>query len=518
MASPSGKKPVTITPPAEMIPGPDNSVFLVMSGLGAEPSAGRLLRGLTPYLDANGATNVVLMTERKRREPWSAAEGSVPYQELVHWHRDEAGGVYHGTTCKGHELTQAEIVKAFQKEPAGMIEWAARRKESAVVCSGEPLLLEPCIIPKPWGREVWYTGIEKRGVSRVRSATGSTELPYALGMFPVPLVGEGTPSPILLKTLEPWPDAVLGDLYLEMHREKWEVYVVLEVDPQAWPEGVGCLRAGLHPDRLAAYSEEHGAMGVAALVNDLREAIRAYEQVRERIDALLDEEVQRRGDDPAAPREPALQRELLAGLPAGLHDEEARLREGVEGFLGLIPLRAGDVVCLPPGVLHSLQHGIRVVEFQTPTYERLIAMFAQKVLTQSHWDTDAALDAMHREAYQPPALVSLPTPAGMTAERVVDFPQFQVDRYGVSAGTVYAGRTEGEGAYQLLFVVAGSGELRLPGGGAWPLTAETAMLLPAQMGPYAIQAGEPPGLTFLLSYPRPGEPAAGGAAVRNVPR
>jgi hypothetical protein len=37
-------------------------------------------------------------------------------------------------------------------------------------------------------------------------------------------------SLILLKTLNPVADDVIGDLYYEMHEEKWEVYVVTEID------------------------------------------------------------------------------------------------------------------------------------------------------------------------------------------------------------------------------------------------------------------------------------------------
>ena len=103
MAAPTLKSGLTATPPTFALKGAHNSLFMVMNRLGANPASGRLLRGLTPYLDEQGASHVFLFTERRRREPWGAdPEQRVTYQELVHWARAPDGGVYHGvaTTTK----------------------------------------------------------------------------------------------------------------------------------------------------------------------------------------------------------------------------------------------------------------------------------------------------------------------------------------------------------------------------------------------------------------------------------
>jgi hypothetical protein len=230
-----GKQIPHATAPVEAIKGDSGILLLLMSGLTDKPASGRLLRGLTPYLDEEGARDVLLFAERQHKEPWSGSDAPVRYGELIHWARDSRDGVFRGTTWTTTSITRDEIVAAFQTEGIDLVDWAARRAGAAVVCNREPLSLEPCTVDKPWGREVWYTGIEKRGRSWVRSGTGRTELPYALGMFPVPLVGEEERPPLLLKALEPLPQEVLGDLYLEVHQEKWEVYVVLDVNREAWP-------------------------------------------------------------------------------------------------------------------------------------------------------------------------------------------------------------------------------------------------------------------------------------------
>ncbi|MBI4083695.1 MAG: hypothetical protein HY423_13905 [Candidatus Lambdaproteobacteria bacterium] len=516
MATSTGRRTTMVSPPVEATRGPDGSLLLVTRGLGAEPAAGRLLRGLTPFLDEQDALNVFLFAERKRREPWRGGETVVAYQELVHWRRDGAIGVYRGVSLPGHAIQPGEVQQAFQYEPAGIIEWAARRGEAAIISSAAPLELTACTIAKPWGREIWFTGIEQRGVCGVRGAAGDTELPYALGLFPMPLVGEGVQAPILLKILDPWPDPVLGDLYLEVHREKWETYIVSRVARGAWPDGVGLLRAGLNRDVLAAHRSADPEGWERKLVAEMREAIGAYEQVRRRIDALLDGLRAQRGLPRDEPEPPEPLRALLAEVPAGLREEEASLRAAVEAFLGKVSLREGDVVALPPGVLHSLQHGIEVVEFQTPTYERLIAMFAQKVVTQPHWDTEQALDWMHKAPFEPVPPRRLLEEGGVASERVVDFPQFQVDRYRMVPGSTFSGKTEGQGAYQLVFGTQGRGQVVLPGGGVTAVVPKQALLLPAELGAYQIQTGAE-GCGFLLAFPRRSLPVGPAKAPKPAP-
>jgi len=90
---------------------------------------------------------------------------------------------------------------------------------------GQPLRLRPLFIPKPWGREIWYTGIEQRGVAAVSDGERETLLPWLLAIAPARFCHSLQRQLILLKILDPLPDAVFGDLYFELHREKREVYV-----------------------------------------------------------------------------------------------------------------------------------------------------------------------------------------------------------------------------------------------------------------------------------------------------
>ncbi len=201
---------------------------------------------------------------------------------------------------------------------------------------------------------------------------------------------------LLLKVLDPKPQPVLGDLYFEVHAEKQEVYVVTHVDPQVWPTGRGGIRFGMDQDKRKQYPDAH-AFRAAYL-----EHVRAYEKIRRQIDE--------QGLDIAP-------------------EAEAQAREAMDSFAALRPLAVGDVVSVPTWTPHSLLHGVRVVEFQTPTYERYIISFAQEVVTQKHWDSEHAVTHMHIDA-PGPELFEAVSPG---IERIAKFDNFNVWRVTLSA-------------------------------------------------------------------------------------
>lgn len=258
----------------------------------------------------------------------------------------------------------------------------------------EPVLLEPVHIAKPWGREIWHTGIEARGECGVRTPAGVLPLSQYQALAPRRLSG-GLPL-VLLKILDPEPKPVLGDLYFETHEQKQEVYVVTHVDPDAWPDGTGGIRFGMNQDLRRRYGDDD------AFRRDYLAAVKAYEAVRRDIDAG-------------------------AAVAAG---REAELRAAMNAFTNMRELRLGDVVVVPTWLPHSLQHGVRVVEFQTPTYERYIISFAQQVLTQDHWDTETAVARMHLDVPAPPRFEELAD----GVENIVTFDDFRVWRARVPAG------------------------------------------------------------------------------------
>ena len=346
------------------------------------------------------------------------------------------------------------------------------------------LLLSLVHIPKPWGQEIWYTGIEQRGVSRIRSEEGESPLDFVFAAAPGFILGQHT-TPILLKILDPLPDEVYGDLYFEMHEEKQEVYVVTHIDVRAWADGKGGIRFGFNQQLRKQFSSD------AEFKRAYLDAVLRYRAVRVQIDALLDAYRQQEKiglNDSVAPG--VIQRWLLRIDPS-LQAQEKQLRAEMENFIAVKPLQVGDVIKVPCFTPHSLQHGVRTVEFQTPVYERRILSFAQKVLTQSHWDTEAVLDSLRVDAPVDAPLRILADDGKARREEVVQFSDFRVERISLCAGARY--NTTGN-SYALLLVL--NGEVQVA---SRQLNAGAALLLPhADM--FRLEAGRD-GAVVLLAEP-----------------
>ena len=288
-----------------------------------------------------------------------------------------------------------------------------------------PLNLEPVYIPKPWGQEIWYSGIEARGVS----TCNQVPIAWLLDIFGNHLGCTGTP--LLLKVLDPLPEANLGDLYFELHEEKTEVYIVTSVDKSAWPDGIGKIRYGFNQQKMDGFTSRE------AFLSAYRDAVKAYERVRRSIDS---------GD-------------------TGKVADENLLRSKMYDFTAMRDIREGDVITVEPLVPHSLQHGVRVIEFQTAHYERYILSFGQKVLTQDHWDTDAAITMVKTD----PSDFS-PVP---DQELITDFDEFQVRRFTVKPGEELTVQAQG---YAMMIGVTGelsAGEVTVAPESAWLLPASS---------------------------------------------
>ena len=122
--------------------------------------------------------------------------------------------------------------------------------------------------------------------------------------------------------------------------------------------------------------------------------------------------------------ESKLYQTLIAALDRNVVNEEKMLREEMYKFTKLHEIKIGDAVKVNPYIPHSLQHGVRVVEFQTPHYERYILSFGQKVITQGHWDTKAALT----KAKVSETKVERPKKMDAFQDMIADFEEFNVVR------------------------------------------------------------------------------------------
>ncbi len=416
---------------------------------------------LASWLDQQ--TSAVLLLDLMLRAEWLDKGADLPLTAV--YQRDLQDGE------RGCRVCVVDTELAVSPDDDGTAVFAAAVATGAAVYrSGAPIGLAPLSIPKPWGREIWYTGIEERGVCCfVDEFGGETPIPW-LQLATAGILGPADTPPVLLKILDPLPEPVRGDLYFELHHEKREVYVVTHVDSGAWPDGVGAIRYGFSPERIEA------AGGEREFRQQYLEAVKAYEVVRRSIDAL-----------------PADQ-----SVGAALLDQEHDLREQMNAFTHLRPLRAGDVVKVPLLLPHSLQHGVRTVEFQTPVYERQIISFAQEVLTQSHWDTEEAVEQMSLIAPAEEALDVVQSREGVTIERIVSFEDFKAYRVSLASGARW--QPSFESSYGLLMSVAGEVTL-----GELSIAPEQAVFVPAAACREYVVAVDQPAVMLLATPTGQGE-------------
>ena len=330
---------------------------------------------------------------------------------------------YH--TELAHELEQLVGQRASLRAFA-----AAHR--AAWIDLAAPMTLAPVQVRKPWGKEIWHTGVEARGQASVSAEGLEIPLPWLLSLAPRRLAGGRPRDLILLKELHPHPQPVFGDLYFEVHRRKREAYIVTHLDARAWPDGVGGVRYGFNAEQQARYGDER------AFKRAYLQAVQAYESVRREIDVKLD---QRRHQAGLSATEPLPVETLLdwqGHLPDELRATERRLRAAMERFIAVRPVRVGDVVTVPPLTPHGLLHGVGVVEFQTADYERQILSFSQKVLTQSQWDTAEVLDEIPLTIAKPGCADSWSPALGISVECAVKFPDFLVLRVVLASGASLA--------------------------------------------------------------------------------
>ena len=399
----------------------------------------------------------MLVVDFKLTAYWREDRSEIPLTVI---YLKEAGGVWVSVT--NAPLSQPVV-------SASELYWHWVRQHDLLSYQlGQPIGLSELAVPKPWGREIWYTGVEARGVCTLEHARRRSPIPWLQAVLPDSVLGRAGEPLVLLKILDPDPEPVIGDLYFELHEEKQEVYVVTHIDKTAWPDGTGYIRMGFADEKLSQYEGDSEGFRSAYLGS-----VKAYERIRRQIDALPEG----------------------GQIDESLREQESVLRAKMDAYSQLRPLRLGDVVKVPLLTPHSLQHGVRTVEFQTPVYERKILSFAQEVLTQSHWDTAEAVEQMNLTTGQPEKFETLFDSGGVFVERIVDFSDFEVRRVHIpAAAELILGPME---PYGVIMVV--DGRLAID---SQYFAPEKALILPRGWSGKLVPGDASKSVLFLLAVPR----------------
>ncbi|MEE4301090.1 MAG: hypothetical protein V2J24_16735 [Pseudomonadales bacterium] len=291
------------------------------------------------------------------------------------------------STEQGHGLSLPEI---------------ARQLAAPLFRGAAPVPLQPVRVKKAWGEEVWFTGIEARGVVGAGTAAAAVPLPWLLAARPD---AYGGGAPILVKVLA--ASAETGDLYFEVHREKDEVYVVIDVHPDAWPDGRARMRYGFNPQLQAKLGERAFR---AAFERTARADARALR-------ALADDH----GGEHPSPR-------------AAYLSSACGTRARLERFTNLRGLQPGDVVRVPAGLPHGLMRGVRVIEFQTPSYERRVLYANQPLAPEDGLALGDALSDVRMDVPADPRPAVTATAPGVRAACIARTREFHVHRFELRAG------------------------------------------------------------------------------------
>ena len=290
------------------------------------------------------------------------------------------------------------------------------QSESYALGLKTPLQLLPLQIPKPWGHEVWYSGVEKRGVCKAHCLDGlELEIPFvelALGRADP----EEQCSFILLKELVPFALPFYGELYTELHEKKSEVYVVSGVDLDLCKDGQGSVKLGMLPNTQPSQLQE------------FKEALLNYESVRKQVDGKL-ATTGHRFPTSQSESEVRLLAETKQKIAPKLCQEENEAYRKASSFLQKFSISLGDIVRVPTHTPHALQPGVRVIEFQTPVYERKVLSSNQKLLTQDHCDIESGVPLIKTDLAQNAILRARTDrkPAfGFEEQEVVQFEEFRV--------------------------------------------------------------------------------------------
>jgi len=179
---------------------------------------------------------------------------------------------------------------------------------------------------------------------------------------------------------------------------------------------------------------------------------------------------------------------IYAGLKPGVDRQmlAEAVREGrCETLLHLIRPQAGDCVFLPAGTVHALGAGLLVAEIQQAS-DTTFRLFDWNRLGPDGkprpLHVEQALEVIDFE--RGPVQPQRPKPAELPGrERLVECEKFVLERWKLEG----RGQAGGDGRCHILSVIEGS--IRLEGDPAdTPLTRGQTALLPASVGPLAVEA------------------------------
>lgn len=188
---------------------------------------------------------------------------------------------------------------------------------------------------------------------------------------------------------------------------------------------------------------------------------------------------------------------ILLGVAQGTTPENFRtaIQAGtLEKQLHVLPVQAGDHICVPTGSLHAILGGLLIAEIQQnsdTTYRVYDWNRVGKDGRPRPLHVDRALDVINFDQVEPELAAPRPvsSEAGPRREELCRNAYFVVERLYLEAGQPFAGVNDGR-TLEIVGTISGHAMVTA-GVHAVPLPAVRFCLLPAMLGPYTVAASEP---------------------------
>lgn len=180
---------------------------------------------------------------------------------------------------------------------------------------------------------------------------------------------------------------------------------------------------------------------------------------------------------------------LILGVRTGVTPEIFReaIHDGtLENYLHTVPVRAGDVVCVPSGTVHAILEGAIIAEIQqnSNTTYRVYDWNRTQNGKARPLHIDKALDVIDFTVVEPQLAQPQPIPGGDAVRRFLlcQNRYFTTERVEFENGAEFAGDLNGE-SLEIWGVIEGQIEVN-----GLELSAVQFTLLPAALGPYRVKA------------------------------
>ena len=185
---------------------------------------------------------------------------------------------------------------------------------------------------------------------------------------------------------------------------------------------------------------------------------------------------------------------VALGLKPGTTVEAMRTAiadHSLESLVEQVPVKRGDMIFVDAGTVHAIGPGVVLLETQQ-TSDITYRLYDYGRPRELHIDRGLAATRLHTAAGQ----VAPHTEGART--RLIEQQYFTVDRLAIAAGRPFQSEPSA-GVPHALVAIEGSPVLRVPGGDAVDLLPGRAVVVPAAVAAYALEADGP--ATVIRSQP-----------------